>query len=537
MRVFFQKYLDKPCIEKDNPILPWLILAVIILITQTALFASVGVNIATPDIQGYYNLGVTESDWITTAYLMMLATTIPISARVGAQYGFKYTFFLGCSLFFFANLCVCFAPTYELMLLWRFVAGAGSGILMPQSISILAFTFSKKLLPLALSLYTALGFGAGFTFGALLGGLYSQEYPFQGIFFWIFIIGVVSLLGILLFFHETKPKEVSPFDFPGYLAFLGIIFSALLFTMNVKAPWNTQGWYSFYSIMHACVIVASLIGFIYWELTTTHPLFLLKHFAIRPFLLASIAMFFLGGLVFGTPVFFSNVLHTDLMWPNIQVGSHFAVFGIAVGISGALTGIFVSRIGIRWPTVLGLGLVCYSCFINHSFTIYSTHLDLYAILVTRGIGVGMALGPVTSLGLMKIPPNSKIELAKATVMLTILRQMGAAFSSNILGILITERTVYHTERFSEMIRPMDAAYQDVTSSLMQRFTMEYSLPSKIASIHASQEIDNLLQRQAHIAAFNDAFFAAGVVLTCMTCLLVFLMLRKYVLRKLGKSYA
>lgn len=535
MRPLFYRYLDHPILREGHPLQKWLILLVILFITETAMFASVGVNIATPDIQSYYDLGITETDWITTAFLMMLATTVPISARVGVQYGFKFSFFIGCAVFFFANLCVCFTDSYSLLIVWRLIAGAGAGILMPQSISILAFTFDKKTLPLALSLYTAVGFGGGFAFGSMMGGFFSQDHPFQWIFFIIFFIGIVTLAGICLFFRETQTRKVSPFDMPGYLSFLAMIFTALLLTMNAKAPWNTQGWYSFYTISHAAVLIASFVAFLYFELTSEYPLFLLKHFTIRAFFLASIGMFLIGGLVFGTPVFFSQVLHDDLLWANIQVGNHFAMFGLAMGISGALTGILSGYTGIRWPSAIGLILITLSCFMNHNFTIYSTHVDLYIILIVRGMGVGIALGPVTSLGLSRIPSESKLEIAKATVMLTILRQMGAAFSSNILGIVITQRQTFHAARFSDMINPQSAAYQKVYTNLYAAFTSVLGSSKNGAEERSFQEIVSLVMRQAHVAAFDDAFFGAGIIVATMTAILIFLMIRRYILLRLSQS--
>jgi|GEM_PF-2652839 len=534
MRRLFHRYLDFSLFPEGHPLQKWLVLVVILLITETALFASVGVNISTPDIQGYYSLGVTETDWITTSYLMMLATTVPISARLGVEYGFKYTFFLGCAIFFIANLLICFTDSYPLLLVWRMLGGAGTGILMPQSISILAFTFERKLLPLALSLYTAVGFGGGFAFGSILGGIFSQEHAFQWIFFIIFLIGMIGLLGICLFFRETKTRAVSPFDYPGYISFLVVIFAALLLTMNVKAPWNTQGWYSLYTVSHGAVLLAGFMAFIYFELTEEHPLFLLKQFTVRPFLLAAIGMFIIGGIVFGTPVFFSQVLHDDLLWPNSQVGNHFAVFGLAIGVSGAITGLLSDYIGIRWPSAIGLILLTISCFMNHNFTIYSDHSDLYSLLLVRGVGIGVALGPVTSLGLSRIPKESKLELAKATVMLTILRQMGAAFSSNILGIIITQRQDFHFSRFGDMVNYQSPAFQEAASNLSTHFRTAMGAPKNAGQELSYQEITSLVQRQAHVAAFDDAFFCAGIVLAIMTTVLIVLMIRRYILLKYGR---
>lgn len=524
---------NNPVVKDTNKIYPWIVLIGTIISTDMSIIAAIAESLADPYMRGFFAIGVTHNAWIGTIFLLSVVSVIPICMRFGLMFGYKRVFFIGNLVFYVGSLFVGLSPSYPIVLASRVIAGIGAGILLNFCIAYIARSFPKNLLPLALSLYTAFGFGMGYIIGSIMGGLFSQVYvSWQMIFYFTFFVGFIPLGMIFFCFSETKKQEVPPFDFWGYLFFLAFIYSAMMLTMNVKAPWNSNGWYS--SFTHTCIIVilVSLIGLIIVELRQKHPLFLLKHFAIRAFSLGTISLFLIGCLLFGTASVFPGMLNESLGWPMYKVGLYMSLFGVFIGVSGAVVGLLSDKIGIRIPTIIGLILVSISCFVQHSFTIYSEHKDLFIILTLRGIGIGSALGPVTSLALYRI---NESEVPKAAVLATILRQLGAAFGANILFIISAERYPFHLRHFGSMMNKDSPMYQHVFRNLYTYFVDITGASPLLAEEKAKLHIGDFVSRQARVVADNDAFFIIGIVVSCITVVLAFLMLQKYVRTKINTA--
>lgn len=513
----------KQPISKEHPFYPWIVLIVILFVTNMLLIAAVATSIAEPYIQGHFRLGVTESSWVGSSFLLMMGATVPIGMRYSEKYGYKITFFIGCILFFFGSLLVALAPDFAALLTFRFVSGIGTGIIMPLSLGLIALSFPKSMHSLAFSLYTGFGFGLGYVAGCFLGGYFSEYLSWKAIFYATFLLGIPSLLIVAIFFHETPRKAVrSKLDIFGYASFLFLIVSLVMIFINAKAPWNTEGWHSVFSYSFYAIACISFVLLIIVELKVEKPMFPLFFFSVRPFVIGSIAVFCLGTVLFGTSAFLPVVLKNDLLWPSHQIGVHMSSLGASVGVFGIITGLTTKKIGIRTPTVIGLALCSISCFMNHSMTIYSDHGEIMGVLIVRGAGIGIGLGPVTAISLKKI--SSEFQ-GKAAVLVTIFRQMGAAIGTLALGAIMVMREVFHRQRFSEMIDRYSPSWERTYSRVTGQSIEILGDNIVVAKEKADSFLSNLINRQAHIAAFDDVFFLMGIVIGLIALTIVILVTR------------
>ena len=72
--------------EERSPIYGGLVFLIIVLITMLTMVASTGVVIATPVITGALALSKNLNIWITTGYLIVVASTVPCSIYLAEKF-------------------------------------------------------------------------------------------------------------------------------------------------------------------------------------------------------------------------------------------------------------------------------------------------------------------------------------------------------------------------------------------------------------------------------------------------------------------
>jgi len=75
-------------------------------------------------------------------------------------------------------------------------------------------------------------------------------------------------------------------------------------------------------------------------------------------------------------------------------------------------------------------------------------------LYLRGLGMGLLFTPLLTLSLVNIR-NS--DMAQASSITNIVRQMGGSFGVAIFSHLLTQRTAFHTQRYGEALNYTEAS--------------------------------------------------------------------------------
>src|SRR5262249_27150669 len=94
-----------------------------------------------------------ESTWVLTSYLVSNAIVLPISGWLAGMFGRKRYFMASLVIFTLSSLLCWFAPSLDMLLLFRVLQGAGGGGLQPMAQAILADTFPPQKRGLAFALY------------------------------------------------------------------------------------------------------------------------------------------------------------------------------------------------------------------------------------------------------------------------------------------------------------------------------------------------------------------------------------------------
>src|SRR5713226_64265 len=150
----------------------WIIFAAV-LGSGIVFLDSTVVNVALPrigrDLPRSF-LGVLEGQsYVYNAYLLTLSALLILAGAVNDYYGRKRTFLLGLVGFGVTSVLCGFAPTMELLVLFRVLQGAAGALLVPGSLALLTANFEGEEQGRAFGTWAGAS-GATTILGPVLGG-------------------------------------------------------------------------------------------------------------------------------------------------------------------------------------------------------------------------------------------------------------------------------------------------------------------------------------------------------------------------------
>src|SRR5437899_5391970 len=151
----------------------WILIAAV-LGSGIVFLDSTVVNVALPkigrDLPRLF-LGVLEGQsYVYNAYLLTLSALLILAGAVNDFYGRKRTFLIGLVGFGATSVLCGFAPSMELLVLFRILQGAAGALLVPGSLALLTANFSGEEQGRAFGVWAGAS-GATTILGPLLGGL------------------------------------------------------------------------------------------------------------------------------------------------------------------------------------------------------------------------------------------------------------------------------------------------------------------------------------------------------------------------------
>src|SRR6476659_6709544 len=126
--------------------------AALLMITLDALI----VLATLPAMQRDLGVSVDRLQWVVDAYVLSYAVLTLTGAALGDRFGRRRVFAAGVALFTLGSAAAALATGYEALVAARAVQGAGAGVLMPLTMTLLADAFPPADRPRALGLWSSL---------------------------------------------------------------------------------------------------------------------------------------------------------------------------------------------------------------------------------------------------------------------------------------------------------------------------------------------------------------------------------------------
>ncbi|MEU8324224.1 MFS transporter [Nonomuraea sp. NPDC048881] len=205
-----------------------LVLAVL-LVAQFMLAVDFSIlNVALPAIGDDLGFSLSGLQWIATAFALCAAGFTLFFGRIGDLVGRKRIFLGSLALLGAASLAGGLAPTPDVLIVARIAQGLATAAATPAGLALLTTSFPEgPLRQKALGLNGAL-MSAGFTAGAVLGGVLTDLLSWR----WAFFVNVPVALAVLIVapavIAESRPADRPRLDLPGALSvtlgLLGVVY-------------------------------------------------------------------------------------------------------------------------------------------------------------------------------------------------------------------------------------------------------------------------------------------------------------------------
>lgn len=181
--------------------------------------------------------------WFSASYSLTVGTFILVAGRLGDMYGYKFMFVLGNVIMGIWSLVVGFAgfTTSDVFFnVARALQGVGPACCMPNAVALIGhyFPHGKK----KVNYFAA--FGAVAPFGFVLGALFSAIFTQLVWWPWMFWVGGMASLFLLVVLYFIIPKrignrEAGSFDWPGSISGVsGLILINFAWNQGPNVGWD-----------------------------------------------------------------------------------------------------------------------------------------------------------------------------------------------------------------------------------------------------------------------------------------------------------
>ena len=282
------------------------------------------------------------------------------------------------------------------------------------------------------------GMGAmvGPAIGPTLGGWIVDNANWPLIFYINIPIGIVAFLMTLAFIPDPKyiVKAKGGIDWVG----LGLLTAGLASLQFVLEQGERDDWFQSQTILlFTGIAVVALIAFVMKALRDKHPVVDLGVFKFRSFSVGSFLGIIMGFGLFGTALILPLFFQSMLGFTAFDTGLALMPGAFATAASMLIIGRLLNRIDGRWSIVFGTLLFAWSTWLLGGLDVQAGYWDVFWPRLVQGFALGFLFVPLTTISLSDVPRG---ELAGATGVLTLLRQLGGSLGIAILTTLLTHRT-------------------------------------------------------------------------------------------------
>ena len=409
---------------------------VVALGSAASILSSTVVNVAVPALQATFHAGITDVQWILTAYLLGLSAVIPISGYVSDRFGTKRVYLVTLVAFTIASGLCGLAWNLQSEIAFRVIQGLAGGMVMPVGMTIIMRMAAPEergrlmsVLGVPLMLAPALG--------PTVGGWLIQVFDWRWVFWVNLPAGVLALvLGFFFLDAGRMPWVERKVDVIGlFLATPGVALVIYGLTQASVYGWST--WQALLPLSGGVLLVA---GFVSWELRQEHPLLDMRVFRDAGFAASMVVGVIMASALFGAvfliPVFMQEVQGKD----TLQAGLLLAPQGLAAAAAMTISGTLSDRFGARPVVFAGILALVAATLLLPGVTPATDNWSWILITSARGLGMGFAMMPNFAAAYVTLPPAA---IARATAVSNTLQRVASSFGIAMLATIVEGRIKAH----------------------------------------------------------------------------------------------
>ena len=382
--------------------------ATLVVLNQTLL------SPAFPSIMADLQVDATTVQWLTSAYSLVEAIVIPLSAYLVGRFPTRKLFIAGVSVFAIGSLLAAFAPFFGVLLLGRIFQAASTGVVMPMVFTVILLVFPREKRGSAMGI-VSLVIGFAPAVGPSVSGLLVESIGWRSLFVLVAILAVVIVIAATIFLKSYGEFEPTSFDKPSValcsLGLLGLLYGLATITSssNIAVP-------------VALIVVGAilLVLFVRRQLSLEVPLLKVDVLKSHRYAIVVALVALLQAALVGTGVLLPIYLQNLLGVSALETGLIMLPGAVLGAIMGFFAGRLFDRFGARRVAIPYI-IVIYTCL---------------------GVGMQALVTPLNTWGINSLD-NRVIQHANA--LQNTLNQVGASLGTAILVSLSATSTFLFPE--------------------------------------------------------------------------------------------
>jgi len=309
------------------------------------------VVVALPDIARDLGYSDQTLQTVISAYAVASAGFLLFGGRAADLLGRRRILATGLTLYAGAAFAGGLATGPGMLLAARGLQGLGGALVFPTTLALINITFSEgQVRNRALGIWGGAG-AAGLVIGVLLGGLLTQIFGWEAVFFVnVALAGPALLLAFVLIPPDGAREKGRRFDLPGALSVTGGV-TLVVFAL-VQGP--ALGWFSPGIVVSAVAGLLLIGAFAVIERRSSDPL-MPPRLLSNPNLVTGVVIAFMFMATFGSVLYFLSIYFQQVIgYDALQTGAGFLIPTVGVVAGSTMAGHLVTRFGLRSTLVAAL---------------------------------------------------------------------------------------------------------------------------------------------------------------------------------------
>jgi DHA2 family multidrug resistance protein len=417
-------------------------------------------NVALPYMQGSLSASLDQINWVLTSYIVAAAIMTAPIGWLSERFGRKKLFIVCAAGFTVASVLCALAQNIGQMVGFRLLQGMFGAALVPLSQAVMLDSYPPEERGQAMAIW-GMGVMLAPIMGPTLGAWLTDNYSWHWVFLINLPIGIVTVIGLILFIDESDQKKEMRFDWFGFVALaVGIGSLQLMLDRGEQVGWFESS----EIIAEAIVSVSGFYFFLAHSLTTPKPFIRFALFKDRNFVVSCLFMIVIGIVLFGTMALVTPFLQYVIGYPILTAGYLLAGRGIGTLIAMLIVGRLLKVVEARYLVLTGLSLSAFTLNWMSGFTELVSSQTIVASSIVQGFGIGLVFVPLSAVAFTTLPAYLRTDGAS---ILTLVRNIGSSIGISVVIAQLTSTTTRMHAHLAEYVTPFNNAMQmpDVAAAL------------------------------------------------------------------------
>jgi len=494
--------------------IPWSLIVVIIIGTFMAVLNGSIVNVALPRIMVLFNTTADNIQWVLTCYTMALGCVMPVAGYLSDRFGYKRTYFLALALFTAGSALCGLAWNLNSLIAARIIQAVGGGIMQPLGMAYAMRVVPRQRMGVVMGVWGIAAMAAP-AIGPTLGG-YLVEYVNWRLIFYIMVpVGIFNLWLARRLMQETPLIKGKNFDIWGVISSTIGLFCLLL----AISQGNKYGWGSPYIVSLFSLALIALSFFIYNELTHPEPLLELRLFKNYLYTISTFVGIALNIGMFGAMFLLPLLLQSVLGQTAMKTGLILLPAALSTAVMMPISGRIYDKYGGRVIVPVGLAIVTLTTYAMCTFSDLTPYSVMIFWLVLRGMGMGLSMMTVTTLGMITIPLHL---VSRASALRNVILQVAASLGIAMFTLVMQNRQIFH---YDNLMNSVNLSSTDGLSlqAALQQIAISQNWDATNTGAYMASAIVKRVTTLSSIQAIGDCFLVASAI--CLVSAVVSLLLR------------